>query len=177
MDSANPEGVPFNVDVVVLEVGKAPARDLLRNILGAFKVLHGDGKSILDYIETLGDPTFEEARSSIRVANILMDQALKTENKLDRDRLIREAFDALFHAARTSSMTYPSTEVGRWGLIRRSIPEPYRSEFEASISVLHLKYFYNGEYPKDRVEEEFSNWFRKVEGYVHKMESGVKGKK
>jgi len=177
LDASNPEDILFDVDIVVLEVGKSPTRGFLRNVSGAFKVLYGDGKSILKYVETLGDPTFDEARSSLRVANILMDQALKTENKFDRDRLIREAFDALFNAARIASMTYLSGEVSRWGLIRRSMPEPYKGEFEAFISILHLKYFYNGEYPKESVEEEFSNWFRRVEVYVQKTESDVKGKK
>jgi len=175
LDAANPD-VPFNVDVVVLEVGKAPARDFLRNVLGAFKVLYGDGKSILKFVEKLGDPTFDEAMSSLRVANILMDQALKIENMLDRDRLIREAFDALFQAARMASTTYLSIDVGRWGLIKSSLPEPYKGEFEAFISILHLEYFYNGEYPKDRVEDEFSSWLKKVKEYVQRLESEVKEK-
>jgi len=177
LDAANPEDVSFNVDVVVFEVDKAPAPDFLRNVLGAFQVLYGDGKSILKYVGILGDPTFDEAMSSLRVANILMDKALETENTLDRDRLIREAFDALFHAARMASMTYLSIELAGWGVVRRGMPEPYKGELEAFISIIHLKYFYNGEYPKDSVQEEFSNWLKRVEEYVNKLESEAKGKK
>lgn len=32
----------------------------MRSITGAFRVLYGRGKYILDYAKTLSDPTFEE---------------------------------------------------------------------------------------------------------------------
>ncbi|MEM2709131.1 MAG: hypothetical protein QW534_05725 [Candidatus Methanomethylicia archaeon] len=69
---------------------------------------------------------------------------METTNLLDMDRLIREAFDALFHAARIASMTYLSIEVSRWDLIRRELPEPYGDKFKEFIKVLHIKYFYHG---------------------------------
>ncbi len=81
---------------------------------------------------------------------------LKQLTPLDRDRLIRKAFDSLFHAARIASMVYISTEVSRWGPIRREFPEPYKSRFEGFINTLHIKYFYNGEYLKEKAKEEFN---------------------
>jgi hypothetical protein len=107
---------------------------------------------------------------------MLVELALKAGNPLDRDRLFREAFDSLFHAARTASMVYLSAEVGR-GCIRRGLPEPYRSSFNEFVSVLHAKYLYNGNYPKERVEEEFREWCRRVEACIDSLEPEVKGGK
>ena len=174
LDAANPANACFNTDVAVFKVGQMPGKDFIRNVLGAFKILYGDGQQLLKYAEILGDPTFDEAKSSLRVASSLMKLSLETENQLDRDRLAREAFDALFHAARIASMVYLSAEVTRWGLIRRSLPEPYKSRFEAFINILHVKYFYNGEYPEKKARKEFDRWFKKVEKYVHGLESKVK---
>jgi hypothetical protein len=174
LDAANPEGGLIDVDVVVLGVGDRPREELLRGVLGAFRVLYGSGEHLRRYAEELGDPTFEEARSSLRVAAMLMGLALETTNLLDRDRLCREAFDALFHAARIASMTYLPAEAGRWGAMRRELPQPYRSRFDEFISVLHVKYFYNGEYPRDRAEEEFREWYRRVEAYISSLESEAK---
>jgi hypothetical protein len=177
LDALNLEGSPINIDVLVLEVGKILKRDLLRSILGSFRLLYGEGKYLLEYAKYLGDPTFEEARSSLRVAASLLKLALETVNPLDKDRICREAFDALFHAARIASMVYLSTEVGRWGLIKRELPEPYRISFNDFISTLHIKYFYNGEYPRENIEEEFNKWFRRVEEYISKLELEAKIKR
>jgi hypothetical protein len=177
LDALNLEGSPINIDVLVLEVGKILKRDLLRSILGSFRLLYGEGKYLLEYAKYLGDPTFEEARSSLRVAASLLKLALETVNPLDKDRICREAFDTLFHAARIASMIYLSTEISRWDLIKRELPEPYRTSFNDSISTLHIKYFYNSEYPRENIEEEFNKWFRRVEEYISKLELEVKIKR
>ena len=146
IDEVNP---PFNVDVIVIKPGQKLREELIRGVLGAFNILYGSGKYILEYAKKLGDPTFEEARSALRVAQRILKLALETKDPLDRDRLFREAFDSLFHAARIAAMTYLSTEVARWGLLKRMLPVPYNKQFREFIDVLHIKYFYNGEYPKD----------------------------
>jgi len=170
LDAVYSEDPPLGVDVIVVEVGKKLKEGFLRGVLGSFRILYGDGRYLLEYAGRLGDPTFEEARSSLRVASMLLKLALETENPLDRDRLIREAFDALFHAARIAAMTYLSTEVSRWGVIRRMLPEPYRSEFREFIHTLHIKYFYRGEYPEDAVVEEFEKWRKGVEEFIRALE-------
>ncbi|MBO3755311.1 MAG: nucleotidyltransferase domain-containing protein [Candidatus Brockarchaeota archaeon] len=170
LDAVNPDDAPFNVDVLVFNRDKAPKRELLRNILGAFKILYGDGRCLLEYAKTLGDPTFDEARTSLKAAVDYMNLAGATDDPLLKDRHIREAFDALFHAARMASMVYLSIDISRWGLVRRGLPKQYRSDFEAFINTLHLKYFYNGEYPRERLEEEFQIWLERVKDYVRKLE-------
>lgn len=100
----------------------------------------------------------------------------RIEDNLIRERHVRDAFDALFHAARIASMVYLSTEVGRWGLIRRELEEPYRTAFNNFVETLHIKYFYNGEYQGEGLEEEFNKWFKKVEEYISSLESKVRSK-
>jgi len=176
LDIANPKDAPVDVDILVLNINDKPRKELLREVLGAFKILYGSDEYLLKCAKYLGDPTFEEAKSSLRVADSLLKLALETVNPLDKDRLCREVFCALFYVARIASMVYFSTEVGRWGFIKRELPEPYGTSFNEFINTLHIKYFYNGNYLRDRVEEEFNEWFRKVEAYVDDLESKVKRK-
>jgi hypothetical protein len=166
----------FNADILVFEVGKIPKEDLLRGVLGSFRLLHGDGRFLLGYARQLGDPSFEEAKASLRAALDYFELSKRTDNNLVKERHIREAFDALFHAARIASMVYLSTEVGRWGLIRRELEEPYRTAFNNFVEILHIKYFYNGEYPNEGLEEEFNKWFKKVEEYISSLESKVRSR-
>ncbi|MGC8949008.1 MAG: nucleotidyltransferase domain-containing protein [Thermoprotei archaeon] len=176
LDAVNPKGSFFNVDVLVLETGKIPRPDLLRSILGSFKVLYGEGKFLLEYAKSLGDPSFKEARASLKAASDYFELSKKTEDPLVKDRHIREAFDTLFHASRIASMVYLSTNISRWGFIRRELIEPYKAIFNNFINILHIKYFYNGEYPKENLEKEFNMWTKKVEEYISNLESEVKTK-
>jgi len=49
-----------------------------------------------------------------------------------------------------------------------------QKSFNDFISTLHIKYFYNGEYPRENIEEEFNKWFRRVEEYISKLELEAK---
>lgn len=175
LDSVCIEDAP-NIDVIVLDLNKKPKEGFIRGVLGAFKILYGSGEYLLKYTKTLGDPTFEEAKTSLKAAKDYIELAERTSDALLKDRHAREAFDSLFHAVRIASMTYLSTEVSKWGLIRRMLPEPYRSEFSEFIDVLHIEYFYNGNYPKDKIKEEFDRWCAKAEEFIKKLESKIKQK-
>jgi len=61
-------------------------------------------------------------------------------------------------------------------LLRRILPEPYNRRFRVFNDVLHIKYFYNGEYPKDRVVKEFNKWYRMVEEFIKSLEHEIKKK-
>jgi len=174
VDEVNP---PFNIDVIVIRLGQELREEFVRGVLGAFNILYGNGKYILEYAKKLGNPTFEEAKAALRAARDYLELALRTSDELLRDRHFREAFNSLFHAARIATMTYLSTEVARWELLRRMLPEPYNKQFREFINVLHIKYFYNGEYPKDGVEEEFNKWYRMVEEFIRSLEYETKKKR
>jgi len=139
LDIANLKDAHVDVDILVLNINDKPRKELLRGVLDAFKILYGSGEYLLKCAKYLGDPTFEEAKSSLRVADSLLKLALETVNPLDKDRLCREVFGALFYVARIASMVYFSTEVGRWGFIKRKLPEPYGTSFNEFINTLHIK--------------------------------------
>ena len=163
---------PLEADVIVVEVGEAVGESLLRGVLGSSRILYGDGSYLAELAKRLGDPSFEEARASLKAALDYFELSKRTEDDLVRDRHVRAAFDALFHAARLASMAYLSTEVGRWGYVRRRLEEPYRVIFSEFIETLHVKYSYNGDYPKENLEEEFKKWLKKVEECISTLESG-----
>ena len=81
LNVVNSEGLKLNV--VVLEVGQKPKEELLKSILGSFNVLYGDGRHLLELMKTIKDLTFEEARSSLKVASLLINLASETSNPLD----------------------------------------------------------------------------------------------
>ena len=62
-------------------------------------------------------------------------------------------------------MSYLAIENARRGGIKKRLPRHYRDEFEEFINVLHIDYFYNGNYPAN-YEEEFEKWYRKVEEFA-----------
>jgi len=61
-------------------------------------------------------------------------------------------------------------------LLRRMLLKPYNRRFRELIDVLHIKYFYNEEYPKDRAEEEFNEWCGMVEEFIKTLEHETKQK-
>jgi len=45
------------------------------------------------------------------------------------------------------------------------------------IDMLHIKYFYHGEYPRENVEEEFNEWYDEVKKFIDDLEFEAKMKK
>ena len=166
------DDLDFSCDVIVREVGDKVKSGFACNILGAFEVLYGEGEHLKEMTADF-EPRFREARSYIRGAKEDMEMARRSEDEDDRDRRIRTAFNSLFHAARIAAMSYLATENARWGRIKRRLPQPYRNEFEEFINTLHIDYFYNGNYPAN-YEEEFGKWYKKVDNFVRRLESGCR---
>ena len=161
---------PLEADVIVVEVGEAVGESLLRGVLGSSRILYGDGSYLAELAKQLGDPSFEEARASLKAALDYFELSKRTEDDLVRDRHVRAAFDALFHAARSASTAYLSTEVSRWGCARK-LEEPFRTIFGEFTGTLHVNYSYKGDYPREGLEEEFKKWFKRVEEYVSALEA------
>ena len=172
-------GLPFDVDILVKEVGVKLVDDLAIQVRGAYKVLYGDGRYLHEatdgalnrLVERLrANPTFEEARSCIRRSKRNMRLAFQVKNAVDRDGHIRDAFNQLAHACRIASLTYLSIEGLGWRGITRRLPSPLKKRFRAVFSKLHVEYFYDGSYPKERAREEFDKWLKKVDEYVKELE-------
>jgi len=119
------------------------------------------------------DLTFEEARSSLKVASLLINLASETSNPLDKDLLIREAFESIFYASRVALTTFLLKEVKKLSSVEKD--SFYKDKFKEFFRVLHLKYSCNGDYPKEKFVEEFNLWLENVEKYVNELESKTKG--
>ena len=159
------DDLPFDMDVMVKEVGERLRRAY--NILGAFGILFGDGGYLKEMTKDF-DPSFEEARAALKVAARYMKDAREEKEEEVMDMHIRNCFNSLFHAARIAAMVYLAIGNARWGQIKRRLPGLYRAKFEEFINVLHIDYFYNGNYPEN-YEEEFEKWHKKVEEFVSKL--------
>ena len=119
------------------------------------------------------DLTFEEARSSLKVVSLLINLASETSNPIDKDLLIREAFESIFYASRIALTTFLLKEVKKLGSVEKDLL--YKDKFKEFFRILHLNYSYNGDYPKEKFVEEFNLWLDKVEKYVNELESKTKG--
>jgi len=164
----------FGVDVVVKRVGEPLEGDFAWHVLGAHRVLYGDGSYLREATSNLGNPPFEEAWAAIETAKGLLSEAEKREGAV-KDRYIRLAFNELFHAARFASMAYLATEETRWGRVKGMLPPEFADEFEDFIDILHVKYFYHGKYPKEKAREEFEVWLERVQDYVKHLIEQIRG--
>jgi len=158
----------FSCDVVVREVGEKLKSGFACNILGAFEVLYGNGRCLSEMAKDFNS-SFWEAYAVLRKAKRDMDSVKELVGKEDREWSIRVAFNGLFHGARLAAMSYLATWDARWGGIKRRLPLPYKEEFENFIDVLHVDYFYNGNYPEN-YEAAFEKWYERVEDFVRKLE-------
>jgi len=126
LDAVESTEPPMGIDVIIVKPNTKLREELLRGIIASSKIVYGDGKHVLELAKNLGDPTFDEAKAALRVAYRLLKLTLETVDPLEKDRLIREAFNTLFHAARIAAMTYLSTEVARWGIIGKNYQNPIK---------------------------------------------------
>jgi predicted nucleotidyltransferase len=171
-DSVNDcSDLSFDIDIVVKEIGTPLDRSLGYQVLGAYNVLYGTGDYLHDSVGKI-DPTYEESWAKFRRGKKAFEDGSSSDNEIDRDTCFREAFDHLFHASRLAAMAYLSTDVTRWGKMKKQLPDEYRQDLDEFIRVLHVQYFYNGSYPREGTKEEFNRWCERVEEYIKRLESG-----
>lgn len=165
LDSLDQLDLPFDVDIVVREIGNKLKSNFACQVLGSFKILYGDGKHLAEIAKDF-NPTFRDAYDFLEEAREDLKAALGREAPSRKDIRIRAAFNSLFHASRIAAAAYLSTENARWGRIKRGLSQPYKDKFEEFINI---KYFYNGDYP-EKFEEEFKRWNKKVKDFVEDLE-------
>ena len=79
------------------------------------------------------------------------------------------AFNALFDAARYAAMTYLVTDETRWGNLTPRLPQPFSKQFRDFISYLHVRFSYDGLYPKDTVDETYQTWRAQVSAFIEEL--------
>ena len=155
---------PKPVDVVVLRKGSKARGLTLALRVGV--LIWGDERAVKEAIENMPVPTLKDAHDWLDLARDALREGL-TETDPDRqDKRFRNAFNLLFEAARVAAMWFLDTEEGRWGELRRQLPNPFAEQFRQFINTLHIAYWYDGDYLQERVEEEFERWHREVLAFI-----------
>jgi len=156
--------LPKPVDVIVLRKGEKARGLTLALRVGV--LLWGDESAVKEAIENMPVPNLKDAHDWLDLARDALGEGL-TETDPDRqDKRFRNAFNLLFKGARVAAMWFLDTEEGRWGELRRQLPNPFSEQFRQFINTLHIAYWYDGDYPQERVEEEFEHWHREVLAFI-----------
>lgn len=156
----------MDIDLVVREPGQVMDGLLALSVYLWGRTLHGDGLTRKEAQAFMAVPTFDEALRLLELADEDLHLAHRASDEFGRDWRYREAFDALFDAARLAAMAYLGTEETCWGRIRRDLPVPFDARFREIINTLHVRYAYEGEYPHDTADETFSQWRQVVARFI-----------
>lgn len=159
----------FDFDLVVVRSGEYVGDGLKGAILAFGRPVWGEVQAVREVLKGMPPPAFEDAKERIRSAEVHLESASRASGELKRN-LLKDAFNALFDAARLASMAFLGTEESRWGEIKKSLPEPLRERFEGFIRVLHVRYFYQGDFDPEKGEEAFRQWRNEVERFIKELE-------
>lgn len=162
-----------NVDVLVREPGQPMGRDIALSVFAIGRSLYGDGATAQEAQQHTAVPTYEDARRTLRIAEKLWELARTAEDPPDRDPYYRAAFDSLFDTARHAAITFLSTDDSRWGQLPRRLPAPFSERFRQFIGTLHVQFKYDGNYPKDKPDEVFTEWRDKVSRFIDDLEEAA----
>jgi predicted nucleotidyltransferase len=162
----------WDVDLVVHKVGEKLGR--LSGAVRAFgKVLFGDESLVWEVTDGMPVPTFEDARRTITEAEANAQEAMTTQDEWHADRRWRSAFNWLFEAARLAAMAFLNTDETRWGTLRGQLPQPFQDEFRAIANTLHIRFWYEGDYPHDNPEWNFQTWRDRVAQFISDLEQAA----
>jgi len=171
-DAVWSSGQPFWVDVVVVEKGEQLG--FLSAAVRAFgRLVFGDEQAVQEVTKEVPVPTFDEARQVLEVGRTYLQIATQESNPVQREAHYRNAFNALFDAARLATMAFLLTEETRWGILADRLPDPFDQRFRSIIYDLHVAIFYRRELPLD-VEAEFERQRERVRQFIDDLEAASK---
>ena len=163
---------PSNVDLIIREPGDRMGDWIAWGVCATGRVLYGDGETMKEARRDMPVPTFDQARLRLDAGDHYLEDARHATDEGLRDVHHRTAFNALFDAARSAAMTYLNTEQTRWGELRRGLPQRYAEAFRRFIDTLHMRYFYDGEYPREDAEGEYRRWRDEVNRFIEALAIG-----
>ena len=160
---------PSNVDLIIREPGDRMGDWIAWGVCATGRVLYGDGETMKEARRDMPVPTFDQARLRLDAGDHYLEDARHATDEGLRDVHHRTAFNALFDAARSAAMTYLNTEQTRWGELRRGLPQRYAEAFRRFIDTLHVRYFYDGEYPREDAAGEYRRWRDEVNRFIEAL--------
>jgi predicted nucleotidyltransferase len=155
--------LPIWVDVIVQQAGEPLTGHVAAGVKSFGQLLWGDAQAVEEVLPTMPVPTFEEVRRRIEEAEVLFRNAT-----VEYPGIYRDAFNALFDAARMGAMAFLNTEETRWGELRRRLPQRFARRFRRIVNRLHVAYFYSGELPPD-VARAFQRWRAIVQRFINDL--------
>ncbi len=165
-----------NVDVLVREPGQPISPTMALAIVAFSRSLWGNGLTRKEAKQFMPIPTYAEARELLTEADEYLALASKAHTESSRDHRFRVTFDTLFHAARYAAMTFlvtdetrPAPRMGGEGGLPQRLPRPFNSQFREFIGTLHVRFSYDGLYPKDQVEETYRAWRARVGAFIEQL--------
>lgn len=162
--------LPCSVDLVIRRVGD-PLGSLAAAVR-AGRLLWGDPRVIREALSGMPVPSPAEVWQTIHAAEDYARLAQAASNPWRQDRHYRTAFNTLFEAARLAVMHYLGTEEERWGQLQKALPPVFASSFRRLVHHLHIRFWYEGDYPRDRPLEAFEQWKEEVQGFVQALMAG-----
>ena len=159
----------WEVDVIVCKVGEK-VRGLSGAVRAFGKVLWGDERWLWEVTKDMPVPTFEDARRTIAEAEMDAQEAMRSQDAWHADSRWRSAYNWLFEAVRRGAMAFLNTQESRWGVLRGQLPEPFQDEFREFINALHIRFWYEGDYPRDNPEWHFQTWRDRVAQFIADLE-------
>jgi len=168
-EAANQAAGGWDVDIVVKKASEKVGQ--LGAAVRAFgRVLFGSELWVEGVIADMPARTFKDARRALRRAERLCQTALQETDPDERDDNWRDAFNWLFEAARRAVMAFLNTEETRWGVLRGQLPQPFQEEFRTIAANLHIRFWYEGDYPHENTEWHFQTWRDRVEQFIDDLE-------
>jgi hypothetical protein len=161
-------GQPFWVDVVVVEAGK-PLGFLSAAVRAFGRLVFGDKQAVEEVTKEMPVPTFDEARRVLKAGEAYLRDAAQEQDDIVREAHYRNAFNALFDAARLAAMAFLLTEETRWGVLLDRLPDPFDQRFRSIVEDLHVAIFYRRDLPLD-VEAEFERQRERVAQFIGDLE-------
>lgn len=158
-----------NVDLIVREPGNRMGDWIAWGVCATGRVLYGDGETMKEVRRDMPVPTFDQARLRLDAGDQYLEVARRAADEDLQDVHYRTAFNALFDAARSAAMTYLDTEQTRWDELRRGLPQHHVEAFRRFIDTLHVRYFYDGDYPREDVEGEYWRWRDEVNHFIEAL--------
>jgi len=162
-------GQPFWVDVIVVEAGK-PLGFLSAAVHAFGRLVFGDKQAVEEVTKEMPVPTFEEARRVLKAGEAYLRDAAQEQDDIVREAHYRNAFNALFDAARLAAMAFLLREETRWGVLLDRLPDPFDQRFRSIVYDLHVVIFYRRELPLD-MEAEFERQRERVSQFISDLEA------
>ncbi|MBU1053869.1 MAG: hypothetical protein KKC46_08570 [Proteobacteria bacterium] len=114
---------------------------------------------------------FEDTFKTLKEARQKFVLALSME-PAQRDGQIKLAFFTLYESARLANTMYVARK--HYAMEDGGLLSWAKSEFQQITETIYLKYYRQGNYPKQDLEADFERWFERIRLHINRLHEGFK---